>query len=174
MYINIEFTIHDGMNYKHLTFGVLVAILVLGITSIVGITEAKIKIDKPHYTVGDTKFKGKVIIGNQCWILGYLRGTPKAGENREVNHILLNYQYFHNTKPSASTKDTTINYELKFKIIKIVQSAEGKARIYFEAGLNEESEVKDTLYVDVSQSQIGQTITVKDLKVEPDITLCQA
>jgi hypothetical protein len=162
------------MKQTTVLFGLLAVILLSGLISIVGTTEARIKADRPYYTVGDTAFKGKVIIKNQCWTLGYLRGTPKAGENREVNHVLLNYQYFHNTKPSASTKDSVINYELKFKIIRILQSAEGKARIYFESQFkSEDHEVKDTLYVDVNQNQIGQTITVKDLKVEPDISLCR-
>lgn len=142
--------------------------LVASVLVIAANAEARITRDTPYYTSGDTTLKGVMKVDSNCWDLIYLRGTPKG-----ANHILLNYQYWHNDNPTSEIKTITLSYELKFKIVRILQSPEQRARVYAEVELTtKDFEYTATVYFGIDQSMKGKTISVPTLYLHTNPSLC--
>jgi hypothetical protein len=142
----------------------LMAVLAFSIAEVGAYTR-----DKPYYTTGDTTLKGVMKVDSNCWDLIYLRGTPKG-----ANHVLLNYQYWHNDNPTSEIKTITLSYELKFKIVRILQSPEQRARVYAEVELTtKDYEYTATVYFGITQDMKGKTISVPTLYLHTNPSLCR-
>jgi len=104
-----------------LAFLITAAVLLGSIVAIAGLQQNThvealkgYDVKTPYYTIGNGVIKYKVIVDNDCWKSLYIRATPKFH-----NHILLNYQYIYNNKPTSSTSDFTYSGQMRFKTIKI-------------------------------------------------------